>query len=125
MSKIEVFLNFQRKKFHIFNNMLLFSKHLRVKNDTKQFSYQLLVVTIWVHCLEHKLSGKNDEFWVRISYTFSVLRPFSYLRPFLYVHRSNSTSAELCTLTFSEIWISYWSRSTGRSTVLVEVKRSK
>jgi len=29
---------------------------------------------------------------VRISSTFSVLRPFSYLRPFLYFNRSTSTS---------------------------------
>ena len=30
--------------------------------------------------------------WVRISSTFSVLRPFSYLRPFLFFDRSTSTS---------------------------------
>ena len=46
-------------------------------------------------------------FWVRISSTFSVLR-LAYF--------------DLCTSTFSQIWTSYWSRTTGRSTVLVEVK---
>ena len=63
-----------------------------------------------------------------ITSTFSVLRPFSYLRPFLYFDRYTSTSLlrhlyfDLCTSTFCQIWTSYWSRSTGRSTILVEVK---
>ena len=36
---------------------------------------------------------ENDpNHWVRISSTFSVLRPFSYLRPFLYFDRYTSTS---------------------------------
>jgi len=30
--------------------------------------------------------------WVRISSTFSVLRPFSYLRPFLYYDSCTSSS---------------------------------
>ena len=41
------------------------------------------------------------------------VRPFSYLRPFLYFDRPTST--------FCQIWTSYLSRSTGRSTVLVQV----
>ena len=65
---------------------------------------------------------------VRISSIFSVLRPFSYLRPFLYFDLSTSSALvrlvyfELCTSTFCQIWTSYWSRSTGRSKVLVEIK---
>jgi len=75
---------------------------------------------------------------------FSVLRPFWYLRRFLYFERSTSPSLGrplyfdsrtstfllrtlyfcLLTSTFCQIWISYWSRTPGRSTVLVEVKRS-
>jgi len=75
---------------------------------------------------------------VRISSTFSVLRPFSYLRPFLYFDHfhifglfctstsllrplyfdsrtSNSvlrlTYFDFCTSTFCQIWVSYWSRT--------------
>ena len=49
-------------------------------------------------------------YWVRISSTFYVLR-LAYF--------------DLCTSTFCQIWIFYWSRSRDRSRVLVEVKRSK
>ena len=58
-------------------------------------------------------------FWVRTSSTFSVLRPFSYLRPFLYFDRSTSTRL---LRPFVKSGLPYWSRSTGRSTVLVEVQ---
>ena len=65
----------------------------------------------------------SRNFWVRISSTFSVVRPFSYIRLFLYFDLFNSTAYfDLCTSTFCQIWTSYWSRRTGRSTVLVEVK---
>ena len=60
------------------------------------------------------------------------MKGYPLVRPFLYFDRSTSTSLlrlayfDLCTSTFCEIWTSYWSRRTGRSTVLVEVqKRSK
>ena len=34
----------------------------------------------------------GPKIWVRISSTFSVLRPFAYTRPLLYFDRSTSTS---------------------------------
>ena len=64
---------------------------------------------------------------LRISSTFSVLGPFSYPGPFLYFETTLLQLAhfELCTSTFCQIWISYWSRSTGRR-LRLEVKfRSK
>jgi len=48
----------------------------------------------------------NYIIWVCISWPF-LLRPLYF---------------DLCTSTFCQIWISYWSRSMGRSTVLVEEK---
>ena len=61
------------------------------------------------------------KFWVHISSTFSALRPF-------HLALSTSTSTYVATSTsifrpFCQIWISYWSRSTGRSKVWP--KRSK
>ena len=68
--------------------------------------------------------GILDFVGIRISSTFSVRRPFSYLRPCLYFDRYllRLPYFDLCTLPFCQIRTSYWSRSTGRTTVLVEVK---
>jgi len=85
----------------------------------------------FISAMVQRTSSESKKKRVRISLTFSVLRPFSYLRPFLYFDFSTSSALlrlayiDLCTSTFCQIWISYCSRSTGRSTRLVEVKRSK
>jgi len=47
-------------------------------------------------------------------------------RPYFDLNLTSTFLAKLyfdqnCTSTFCQIWASYWSRSTGRSTVLVEV----
>ena len=58
----------------------------------------------------------------KISSTFYILRPKYYLRHFLYCEHSTST-AQYCGSCSFQIWISYWSGSTGRSKVLVEVQK--
>ena len=59
---------------------------------------------------------------------YASVRPFLYVDHFHIFDRSTSTfllrlaDFDLCTATFCQIWTSYWWRSTGRSTVLAEVK---
>ena len=55
---------------------------------------------------------KYTNFWVRIR-PFPLYFDLPTLPPVYF---------ELCTSTFCQIWVSYWSRSTERSKVLVEVK---
>ena len=58
---------------------------------------------------------------VRISSTFSVLRPL-YFDLFTSNSLVRLAYFDLGTSTFCQIWTSYWSRRTGQSTVLVDVK---
>jgi len=66
--------------------------------------------------------SRSQKKRVRISSTFSLLRPVSYLQPFLYFDSRTSTSLLRLSYFDLQIWTSYWSRRTGRSTVLIEVK---
>jgi len=70
------------------------------KNDVKFLIVKFLIV--------------NSNLDPKIEIWFACFLGYASVRPFLYF--------ELFTLTFCQIWTSYWSRQTSRSTVLVEVK---
>ena len=69
-----------------------------------------VIFILKVHkCCFKKITGRKMA-----THQFDLFCTFSYLRSFLYFDSLTST--------FCQIWLSYLSRSTGRSTVLVEVK---
>jgi len=86
------FDNFRKKKSQMFSQIVGIMEIFLVYN----FSF-----FVWIF------------YRVRINSTFSVLQPFSYLR-LLYLR---PLYFDLC-----QIWAYYWSSSTGRSKILVEVK---
>ena len=83
-------------KFLLFLHKFFYTKNLC-------FSLRLMISALATKSVQ----GEDASYRVRISSTLSVLRP-------LYIN--------LCTSTLCQIWTSYWLRSTGRSSVLVEVK---